>query len=50
VLAFLLTTTGMVISGLRRTLMWMWPALGLAMVVVFSLIAGYLWIIAVGGS
>jgi hypothetical protein len=30
--------------------MWMWPALGLAMVVVFFLIASYLWVAAIGGS
>ena len=50
VLAFLLTTIGMVVSGLRRTLMWIWPALGLALLVVFSLIASCLWLIAIGGS
>ncbi len=50
VLAFLLTTTGMVVSGLRRTLMWIWPAMGVAMVVVFFLVACYLWLVAIGGS
>ena len=48
VLAFLLTTIGMVVSGVRRMLMWIWPALGVAMVVVFFLIASYLWLIAIG--
>jgi hypothetical protein len=50
VLAFLLATIGMVVSGLRRTLMWIWPALGLTTVVVFFLVACYLWLIAIGGS
>jgi hypothetical protein len=50
VIAFLLTTIGMVVSALRRKLMWIWPALGLAMVVVFFLVACYLWLIAIGGS
>jgi hypothetical protein len=50
VLAFLLTTIGIVVSGVRRKLMWIWPALGLALVVVFFLIASYLWVIAIGGS
>ena len=50
VLAFLLTTIGLVVAGLRRTLMWLWPALGLAMVLVFFVIASYLWLIAIGGS
>ncbi len=28
----------------------LWPALGLAMVLVFFEIASYLWLIAIGGS
>jgi hypothetical protein len=50
VLAFLLTAVGMVVAGVRRKLMWIWPALGVAMIVVFFLVACYLWMIAIGGS
>lgn len=41
--ALLVAACGTLVSGLRGTLMWKWPALGLAMVIVCFVIALGLW-------
>ncbi|WP_322857975.1 hypothetical protein [Mycobacterium shigaense] len=48
--ALLVAACGTLVSGLRGTLMWKWPAIGLVLVVVCSGIAMALWIDATSGT
>jgi hypothetical protein len=45
-IALLVAACGTLVSGLRGTLMWKWPALGLAIVLVCFLITMGLWVSA----
>ncbi|WP_216639704.1 hypothetical protein [Mycobacterium sp. 1164966.3] len=47
IVAVLVAGTGTVVAGVRRWVMWIWPTLGLAIVVVSFVIAGFTWLDAI---
>ncbi|OBI40612.1 hypothetical protein A5707_09370 [Mycobacterium kyorinense] len=42
--AVLLAGIGAIVAGVRRWVMWIWPAIGLVIVVVCFVVAGFMWL------